>query len=189
MTSNFSWRLSSLLSFYLMSAIHKLCCTKLSSNKMRSQIYCWFVSHILHSSLLVEHSVSSPANINSSIYIYLVFTKSVNSNFRAFWLAPVTWNILGYSLFCERREKWRVVSRKFFYFFIKTAFSYPSDLVNTKTTIPSGSVKSGGYIPRRFASRYTSTPIHTGDSCTLFPIFGVSVETVQQAAYIFNVTC
>ena len=35
------------------------------------------------------------------------------SNFRAFWLAPVTRNILGYSLFCERREKWRVVSRKF----------------------------------------------------------------------------
>ena len=31
---------------------------------------------------------------------------------------------------------------------IKTAFFYPSDLVNTKTTIPSGSVKSGGYIPR-----------------------------------------
>ena len=27
------------------------------------------------------------------------------------------------------------------------AFFYPSDLVNTKTTIPSGSVKSGGYIP------------------------------------------
>ena len=26
-------------------------------------------------------------------------------------------------------------------------FFYPSDLVNTKTTIPSGSVKSGGYIP------------------------------------------
>ena len=37
----------------------------------------------------------------------LVFIKSVDSNFRAFWLAPVTWNILGYSLFCERREKWR----------------------------------------------------------------------------------
>jgi len=43
----------------------------------------------------------------------LVFTKSVDSNFRAFWLAPVTWNILGYSLFCERREKWRVVLWKF----------------------------------------------------------------------------
>ena len=43
---------------------------------------------------------------------------------------------------------------------IKTAFFYPSDLVNTKTTIPSGSVKSGGYIPRRFASRCISTTIH-----------------------------
>ena len=30
---------------------------------------------------------------------------------------------------------------------IKTGFFYPSDLVNTKTTIPSGSVKSDGYIP------------------------------------------
>ena len=43
---------------------------------------------------------------------------------------------------------------------IKTAFFYPSDLVNTKTTKTSGSVKSGGYIPRRFASRYISTAIH-----------------------------
>ena len=43
---------------------------------------------------------------------------------------------------------------------IQEAFFYPSDLVNTRTTIPSGSVKSGGYIPRRFASRYISTTIH-----------------------------
>ena len=28
----------------------------------------------------------------------------------------------------------------------EAAFFYPSDLVNTKTTIPSGSVESGGYI-------------------------------------------
>ena len=40
---------------------------------------------------------------------------------------------------------------------IEEPFFYPSDLVNTKTT---GSVKSGGYIPRRFASRYISTTIH-----------------------------
>ena len=46
-------------------------------------------------------------------YHILVFTKSVDSNFRAFWLDPVTWNILGYSLFCEQREKWHVVSQKF----------------------------------------------------------------------------
>ena len=42
----------------------------------------------------------------------------------------------------------------------EAAFFYPSDLVNTKPAIPSGSVKSGGYIPRRFASRYISTTIH-----------------------------
>jgi len=35
-------------------------------------------------------------------------------------------------------------------------FFYPSHLVNTKTR----SLKSGGYIPRRFASRYISTTIH-----------------------------
>jgi len=47
-------------------------------------------------------------------------------------LAPVTWNILGYSLFCEQREKWRVISQKVSEEEIKTAFFYPSDLVNTK---------------------------------------------------------
>ena len=43
----------------------------------------------------------------------LVLTKLVDSNYWAFWLAPVSWNILGYSLFCKCREKWRVVSPKF----------------------------------------------------------------------------
>ena len=28
----------------------------------------------------------------------------MNSNFRAFWLAPVTRDILGYSLFCDRNQ-------------------------------------------------------------------------------------
>ena len=36
-----------------------------------------------------------------SEYYWLVFTKSVNRNFRAFWFVPVTRNILGYSLFCD----------------------------------------------------------------------------------------
>ena len=45
---------------------------------------------------------------------------------------------------------------------IEEVFFYPSDLVNLilKQLSPSGSVKSGGYIPRRFASRYISTTIH-----------------------------
>ena len=44
---------------------------------------------------------------------------------------------------------------------IEEAFFYPSDLVNTKTLLShSGSVKSSGYIPRPFASRYISTTIH-----------------------------
>ena len=55
---------------------------------------------------------------------------------------------------------------------IKTAFFYPSDLVNTKTTIPSGSVKSGGYIPRRFAST-TTIYLPFGDSCILVGLSGL----------------
>ena len=43
----------------------------------------------------------------------------------------------------------------------EAAFFYPSDLVNTKTTIP---LRVGEerwiYIPRHFASRYISTTIH-----------------------------
>ena len=39
-----------------------------------------------------------------SEYYWLVFTKSVNGNFRSFWLGPVTRNILGYSLFCDRSQ-------------------------------------------------------------------------------------
>ena len=43
----------------------------------------------------------------------------------------------------------------------EVAFFYPSHLVNTnKQLSPSGLVKSGGYIPRHFASRYICTTIH-----------------------------
>ena len=59
-------------------------------------------------------------------YALLVSTKPVDSNFRMFWLAPVTWNILGYSLFCKPREKWRVVSEEE----IEEVYFFPSDLVN-----------------------------------------------------------
>ena len=41
---------------------------------------------------------------------------------------------------------------------IEEAFFYPSDLVNTKTTIPSGSVKSGGYIPRHLVYIHHYSP-------------------------------
>ena len=46
------------------------------------------------------------SNIFSTYFVhfYLVFTKTVNSNFRAFWWVPVTWNILGYSLFFDRSQ-------------------------------------------------------------------------------------
>ena len=57
-----------------------------------------------------------------------------------FWLAPVTWSIHGYALFCKRRDKWHFVSQKFQKKIIEAinevAFFYPSDLVNTKTIIP-----------------------------------------------------
>ena len=111
-----------------------------------------------------RNSGSYRCELPRGLHSLLVFTKSVDSNFRAFWLAPVTWNILGYSLFCERREKWSVVSRKFQkkklwplmnrHFFIHLIW------LILKQLSPSGSVKSGGYMPRRFASRYISTTIH-----------------------------
>ena len=57
---------------------------------------------------------------------------------------------------------------------IKTAFFYPSDLVNTNTKLsPSGSVKTGGYTPRRFASRYISTTIHLPFGGQLYIIMGI----------------
>ena len=61
----------------------------------------------------------------------LVFTKSVDSNFCAFLLAPVTWNILGYSLRKMARRLAKVSEEE-----IEEVFVYPSYLVNTKTTIP-----------------------------------------------------
>ena len=56
---------------------------------------------------------------------------------------------------------------------IEEVFFYPSDLVNTKTT--SGSVKSGGYIPRRFASRYIFTTIHLPFGGYLYIIIIISL--------------
>ena len=123
-------------------------------------------------------------------YAHLVFTKSVDSNFCPFWLAPVTWNILGYSLFCERREKWRVVSRKF-QEEIKTVFLYPSDLVNTKTNIPlrvgeerwictsTPRVSRLGIYPPLFTSP-------SGDSCILFWWLVSSVVWNRNSVFLYH---
>ena len=76
--------------------------------------------------------------------------KGDNNNNYYYWYLPnqwiaifvhflISWNNLGCSLFCEWREKWRVVSRKFqkkLWLLMKWHFFYPSDLVNTKTTNP-----------------------------------------------------
>ena len=68
---------------------------------------------------------------------------------------------------------------------LKKRFFNPSDLVNTKTTIP---LRVGEerwiYIPRGFASRCISTNIHpppppSGDSCIVFFIF----HTVKYKEY------
>ena len=52
---------------------------------------------------------------NQKLIFILVFTKSVNSTFREFWLAPVTRNILGYWLFTVfwPKPRWRLASRHF----------------------------------------------------------------------------
>ena len=77
---------------------------------------------------------------------------------------------------------------------IKTAFFYPSDLVNTKTTIPfrvggerwiySGSVESGGYIPRCFASRYISTTIQLPFRGQLYNIYTKKETCVKKWNYV-----
>ena len=88
----------------------------------------------------------------------------MDSNFRAFWLAPVTWNILRYSLFCERGEK---MARRFAEGSeeeIDEAFFYPSDLVNTKTTIPLRVGEERWIYPPLYPPLFTS---HSGDSCIL----------------------
>ena len=63
---------------------------------------------------------------------------------------------------------------------VKTAFFYPSDLVKliVKQLSPSGSVKSGGYIPRSFVSQYISTTIHLplGDSCIVLLTHGFNIH-------------
>ena len=88
----------------------------------------------------------------------------MDSNGCPFWLASETWNSLGYSLFCERRKKWLVVPRKFqkkkLWPLMKRHFFIHLIWKILKQLSPSGSVKSGGYIPRRFASQYISTTIH-----------------------------
>ena len=48
------------------------------------------------------NKVSTPSSIQRNNF--LVFTKSLNSNFRAIRLAPVTRNILGFSLFCDKSQ-------------------------------------------------------------------------------------
>ena len=45
---------------------------------------------------------------------WLKTSRAVDSNFHAFWLAPVNWNILGYSLFWDEIIKWLLVSRDSF---------------------------------------------------------------------------
>ena len=55
----------------------------------------------------------------------------------------------------------------------ETACFYPSDLVNTKATIPSGSVKGGGYIYLDTSRLAIYPPLFTspsGDKCLLYSI-------------------
>ena len=68
----------------------------LESPRWRNDLVTW---HILSDTWYTN-------NIRALLtYCLLVFTKSVNSSFRAFLLAPVmTRNILGYSLFCDRSQ-------------------------------------------------------------------------------------
>ena len=64
-----------------------------------------FLTYVHGSKIKTWAVITQYQQVGLSQYFLLVFTKSVESNFCAFWLAPVTRNILGYSLFCERRRK------------------------------------------------------------------------------------
>ena len=57
--------------------------------------------HLAHHNLNPSFSLLKYSNLIWLVMSILVFTKSVNSNYSAFWLTPVTQNILGYSLFCD----------------------------------------------------------------------------------------
>ena len=48
-------------------------------------------------------------------YIYINFSiyQISGYQFSCILIGSHNWNVLGYSLFCEQREKWRVISRKF----------------------------------------------------------------------------
>ena len=110
-------------------------------------------------------------------YPILVFTKSVDSNFRAFWLVPVTKISLDIHCFANREKNGASFRESFGrrncgYNLIKTAFFYPSNLVNTKTTIPHGwwravdiylNASRLGIYPPLFTSP-------SGDSCILFSV-------------------
>ena len=82
----------------------------------------------------------------------LVFTKSVDSNFRPFGLAPVT------VLRTERKmaRRFAKVSEEE----IEEAFFYPSDLVNTKTTIPLRVDEERWIYTSTLPISYISTTIH-----------------------------
>ena len=70
-------------SFYLMSATHQLCCTKLNSNKMTSQIYCWFVSHIYYA-LAYYWALCEQFWKYRLVYIYLLKTEQRILDFQHF---------------------------------------------------------------------------------------------------------
>lgn len=90
-----------LWSYYLMSATHRLFGTKLNSNKMTSQIYsgCWFVSHLIRSSLLL-----STLKAVLQIYTYIYYLQKT----QCFHLiaARFAFSIWALSLYTVR-EYWR----------------------------------------------------------------------------------
>jgi len=71
---------------------------------------------------------------------------------------------------------------------IEEAFFYPSDLVNTETTIPlSIGEDRGGYIPRPFASRYISTTIHLPFGGQLYIISSLHICFFASLCSFFSV--
>ena len=68
----------------------------LEPSKLHLKLFNWIMSTVLFMTYVKFRNYR-----HIHVYFYLVLTKSVDSYFRAFWLAPVPRNILGYSLFWD----------------------------------------------------------------------------------------
>ena len=74
-----------------MSGTHKLC-TKLNSDKMTSQIYCWFVPHLLRSKLPLN-TLKSILQISTRLYTHKAANKETYETLIQLFSQKWNWNM------------------------------------------------------------------------------------------------